>query len=150
RSTARPEKILALKFLLHFVGDVHQPLHSADEHDAGGNNKTVIQVSGGSQVSLHSYWDTTVIGKIETDENKSANALATDLATQFVGQKNAFMSGRADDWAMDTFGKARDAAYDLPRRPNARNTGNGPFRLTAAYERRAATVVKEQLAKAGM
>jgi hypothetical protein len=32
---------VALKFLLHFVGDLHQPLHSADDNDRGGNGKKV-------------------------------------------------------------------------------------------------------------
>jgi hypothetical protein len=40
-ATNAPEQLLALKFLLHFVGDVHQPLHAADDHDAGGNKKLV-------------------------------------------------------------------------------------------------------------
>ena len=38
-TTGAPERLLALKFLLHLVGDVHQPLHAADDHDAGGNRK---------------------------------------------------------------------------------------------------------------
>jgi hypothetical protein len=40
-ATAAPEQLLALKFLLHFVGDLHQPLHAADDHDAGGTKKIV-------------------------------------------------------------------------------------------------------------
>jgi len=36
-TTAAPERLLALKYLLHFVGDVHQPLHASDNHDRGGN-----------------------------------------------------------------------------------------------------------------
>ena len=32
-----PERVVALKFILHFVGDVHQPLHAADHDDQGGN-----------------------------------------------------------------------------------------------------------------
>jgi hypothetical protein len=38
-ATSASEQLLALKFLLHFVGDLHQPLHAADDHDAGGNKK---------------------------------------------------------------------------------------------------------------
>src|SRR6202035_2254805 len=33
------ERLLALKFLLHLIGDLHQPLHAADDHDSGGNRK---------------------------------------------------------------------------------------------------------------
>ena len=35
-ATGAAEQLVALKFLLHFVGDLHQPLHAADDHDAGG------------------------------------------------------------------------------------------------------------------
>jgi hypothetical protein len=40
------ERIIALKFLLHFVGDVHQPLHSADDHDQGGSPLVTCIISG--------------------------------------------------------------------------------------------------------
>ncbi len=36
-STPPAERLLALKFLIHFIGDLHQPLHAADHHDRGGN-----------------------------------------------------------------------------------------------------------------
>lgn len=36
-ATDPEEQIVALKFLLHFVSDLHQPLHSSDDHDRGGN-----------------------------------------------------------------------------------------------------------------
>ena len=36
-TTVPAERLLALKYLLHFVGDVHQPLHASDNHDRGGN-----------------------------------------------------------------------------------------------------------------
>ena len=39
--TEAAERRLALQYLLHFVGDVHQPLHAADDHDRGGNRKIV-------------------------------------------------------------------------------------------------------------
>jgi len=50
------ERLFALKFLLHFVGDLHQPLHTADNHDRGGNG---VKVSSGSKaLALHHLWDT--------------------------------------------------------------------------------------------
>ncbi len=55
-NTPADEKLLALKFLIHFVGDIHQPLHASDNHDRGGN---CVQVSLGGvrTTNLHSYWD---------------------------------------------------------------------------------------------
>lgn len=54
RKTAA-EKLFALKFLVHLVGDVHQPLHVGQADDRGGNS---IQVSWrGHDANLHSIWD---------------------------------------------------------------------------------------------
>jgi S1/P1 Nuclease len=39
--TGASEQLLALKFLLHFVGDLHQSLHAGDDHDPGGIKKPV-------------------------------------------------------------------------------------------------------------
>ncbi len=45
----------ALKFLLHFVGDLHQPMHLGRADDRGGNG--VMLTWFGSQVNLHALWD---------------------------------------------------------------------------------------------
>ena len=44
--TAPEERLVALKFLLYLVGDVHQPLHATDDHDAGGKAGGRRRVSG--------------------------------------------------------------------------------------------------------
>jgi len=61
-STDKDEQAQALRFIIHFVGDIHQPLHCATrvdnalpEGDQGGNLVT-IKVAG-KRLKLHSYWD---------------------------------------------------------------------------------------------
>ena len=49
----------ALKFLTHFVGDLHQPLHVGFKNDSGGN-AIVVQYNNGTY-NLHSVWDTTIL-----------------------------------------------------------------------------------------
>src|SRR6185503_20045192 len=49
--TSRPAKKEALMFLIHFTADLHQPLHAADRHDKGGNDRTVRL--NGKLTSLH-------------------------------------------------------------------------------------------------
>jgi hypothetical protein len=41
---------------LHFVGDLHQPLHAADDHDQGGNKK-IASAPGIGTENLHHDWD---------------------------------------------------------------------------------------------
>ena len=52
-------KAEALRFLIHFVGDIHQPLHAADRHDKGGNHVKLRW--RGKRVSLHQIWDQDVV-----------------------------------------------------------------------------------------
>src|SRR5208282_4145585 len=52
-----------LAFLIHFVGDIHQPLHAANDEDYGGNCITVDSNLRAS--NLHDVWDTTVVRRLE-------------------------------------------------------------------------------------
>ena len=38
RQAPERQRLEALKYLVHYVGDIHQPLHASDNHDRGGNN----------------------------------------------------------------------------------------------------------------
>jgi hypothetical protein len=56
KNTTRAQKIEALKFIVHFVGDLHQPMHISRAEDKGGNT---IQLNyEGKGMNLHSLWDT--------------------------------------------------------------------------------------------
>ncbi len=65
-TAARPARAEALKFLVHFVGDIHQPLHCADNHDRGGNDITVAFFK--ASTNLHAVWDTGIITKAGVTE----------------------------------------------------------------------------------
>jgi hypothetical protein len=52
------DKLASLKYLGHWVGDVHQPLHVSFADDRGGNN---IRITGECQSNLHSAWDTCLV-----------------------------------------------------------------------------------------
>ncbi len=59
KSTTREQKAVALKFIVHFVGDLHQPMHVSRAEDKGGNT---IQLNyNGQGTNLHSVWDTKLI-----------------------------------------------------------------------------------------
>jgi len=58
-SASKEQKALALRFIVHIVGDVHQPLHAGNGSDRGGNDVAVRWF--GSQTNLHSVWDTRMI-----------------------------------------------------------------------------------------
>jgi S1/P1 Nuclease len=75
--TDAEERLIALKFILHFVGDMHQPLHASDHHDRGGND-VKISADGFNHTArdeLHGYWDTQFVDAL----GKPPTALAEKL-----------------------------------------------------------------------
>ena len=61
------ERRQALKFVVHFVGDLHQPLHAGRSHDRGGNDYQVNWNGKGS--NLHSLWDSGLLRSTGFDED---------------------------------------------------------------------------------
>ena len=59
RKTPKEDKQVALKFLIHLVGDLHQPLHVGNGNDRGGNSIRLEWFS--EPTNLHSIWDTKLI-----------------------------------------------------------------------------------------
>jgi hypothetical protein len=109
------DKEVALKFLIHLVSDLHQPLHSGRVDDNGGN-KVPIKWNG-LDLNLHQIWDTQVIvdGHKDflngLDANKSAKKYASYLIKKY--QKTnlaAKTNGRYDDWLLEAM-PARLLAY---------------------------------------
>jgi hypothetical protein len=144
-TTSGGEKLLALKFILHFVGDVHQPLHAADDHDEGGNEKFVLFAHRTTCMPLHSYWDTTLVQRL----GRNFDQVGASLANEFASKRNTWIGGQPSDWARESFSLAKDVAYKLPPTvPNER--GRPCFELTPQYDDQALETVREQLAKAGI
>ncbi|TWG94328.1 S1/P1 nuclease [Luteimonas sp. J16] len=68
RSRSDAERLQALKFVVHFVGDVHQPMHGGNARDRGGNN---VQVNlHGKGTNLHALWDSGLLRSARLDEER--------------------------------------------------------------------------------
>ena len=70
------EKALALRFIVHIVGDLHQPLHAGNGSDRGGNEIDVLWF--GQETNLHAVWDTRML----EGENLSYSEYARWLGRQ--------------------------------------------------------------------
>jgi hypothetical protein len=79
-------KAESLKFLIHFVGDIHQPLHTTDNHDRGGNDVRVnaLRAEDGRNTNLHAVWDTGIINLSTETEAARAERLVIDLSSHPV------------------------------------------------------------------
>jgi hypothetical protein len=148
-ATSPAERLLALQFLLHFVGDLHQPLHSSDDNDAGGNNKKVTAVpalpksAGSSSGKLHGFWDTQFVALQGKTETTAANKLIKRIT---VAKRTQWSKGTASDWAIETYSVAKVNAYGPLPAPGA----DGTYTLPASYVTNAQGVVADQLSKAGV
>jgi hypothetical protein len=141
-ATDLEEQVAALKFILHFVGDLHQPLHSSDDGDRGGNNKRV-SAAGFKAGNLHHFWDTEFVDQLGPD----ARSIASDLIGHISkDQQSQWEAGKPSDWATESFQIAKGDAYGELPAPNAR----GSYRLTDDYVGTATQDVSLQLSKAGV
>lgn len=145
RSTTRAERILALKYLLHLVGDMHQPLHASDNHNRGGNCVR-LSLDGARTVNLHSYWDTVVVAELGSD----ARAVAQDLRLRITeGQVASWRKGREPDWTLEAFELSKRFAYRLDA-PAGCQPDAAPVPLPSGYDEQARRIVALQLERAGV
>lgn len=130
----RQARAEALKFLVHFIGDLHQPLHCADNHDQGGNALKVTFF--GASSNLHKVWDTDILARAKTQQNAHrVDSLARATAATLTAN-DSFV-----DWAMEAHRLAKDHTYqNIPANK----------RLGQAYFSANRPVVDGQLSKAGL
>jgi len=147
-SIAKPEKILALKFLLHFIGDVHQPLHTADNKDRGGNEVPVLLADRTIPDNLHSYWDNHLVQQLGNDPTSIGARLNHQITR---GEADAWSKGMPTDWAKDSFRQAKKVVYNFAGQQEfIDGRGAKAVRLDATYDHRALPAVRDQLSKAGV
>lgn len=141
------EREYALWFLVHFVGDLHMPLHIADDNDRGGNSKQVrffsptSRSNKGHVTNLHSLWDNLIEIKAAEDPAVLGNRLNTMLNPS---QTKKWSTGSIEDWSLESYTLAKSAIY-----PDM-NPGADFSILKRSYYSQMRPLVDEQLEKAGI
>lgn len=141
-STARL-KSYDMVWLLHLVGDVHQPLHCAarfrqgdTDGDDGGNGVTVCDPA--CNESLHKFWD----DLLGTSENPvPARTLAQGLP---AAPASAAANLNTSDWINEGLDLAKNNVYTLPI-----EAGGGPFHINNTYRNAARALARRRVALAG-
>jgi hypothetical protein len=138
---AAPVRAEALRFLIHLIGDLHQPLHCADNHDRGGN--AVKMLIGRRHENLHAVWDVNVVQAL----GRHPEVVAARLERQIKpGEMVSWGKGTVEDWANETFGVASREIY--ARIPGKGGT-DAPVILPLGYARVESGVTEGQLERAG-
>jgi hypothetical protein len=99
------ERVMALVFLIHFVGDLHQPLHAGDRGDLGGNKAlSTYGAYSTEKLNLHSIWDGLLAER--------AISTAPSLVRVYTpAERAAVDGGTLEDWSRDSWQVARDMVY---------------------------------------
>jgi hypothetical protein len=159
-SDARFSDANALRFLIHFVGDVHQPLHAASNADRGGNCEMLIAPVDSAK-DLHALWDGPLVNRMGADD-ALALELDKEIAVSTDDQKTDFASGDQDDWAWESHRLAIVNVYrrlQIPKQsvefPASCEEAPDEIReseiaVDEEYLQAVQPVVREQLKKAGL
>jgi S1/P1 Nuclease len=139
-----------LVWLLHLVGDVHQPLHSTTRISAGelagdfGGNGVKIDAAalGNTNKKLHLFWDS-----LPGDAPQASDALAAAITyAKTLAPADPVLAKKADaaDWINESLNIAETFVYSNPI-----GAGDGPFTITTAYKDQAQKIANERVALAG-
>jgi hypothetical protein len=131
-----------LRFLIHLIGDIHQPLHCADDHDRGGNDVRVRL--GAAETNLHAVWDSAIVATLGDDPAVVAAHLEARITR---GEAGTWSRGGPAQWANESFAIAKRAIYGPL---HGGQGGAEPIQLPDDYALRERPLVAEQLEKAGV
>ena len=102
------ERLMALAFLVHFVGDLHNPMHAGDRGDKGGNDVRANYGLIGGRTNLHSIWDGYLAERAISTPPGGPRALLAQVAP---AERAALAAGSVEDWSREGWAAARQYAY---------------------------------------
>jgi len=108
RSLPDRERLMALGFLVHFVGDMHQPMHAGDRGDLGGNRFVASYGLIAGRTNLHTIWDGYLAERGISTPLGGPEGLLAELSPE---EREAAKQGTVADWAQESWQAARDFAY---------------------------------------
>jgi len=140
------ERVASLAFLIHFVGDMHQPMHAGDRADLGGNRFPAFY-SSRIRSNLHAIWDGYLAERAISTPAADARGLLSEVAP---GERRAMAAGTVTDWAREAWEISRDHAYGtiLPD-PCAEQPAEPPV-LRQETIRTLIPIVRRQVLRAGL
>ena len=108
RTVPTRERLMALAFLTHFVGDLHQPMHAGDHGDLGGNRVAANYGVIGGRANLHGIWDGWLAERAISTPPAGAAAI---LASVSQADRDRIAAGSVEDWSREMWEKSRSQSY---------------------------------------
>jgi S1/P1 Nuclease len=147
RTASPAARAAALAFVVHFVGDMHMPLHIGDKHDRGGNDVAAAYgAKAPDRMNLHRIWDSDLAERALTEPPAITPRSLTPA------ERQAMAKGDIADWARESWELSRNVVYpelrdypdSCPVKPDRRAT------VDAAYIAAASDPLRRQVERAGV
>jgi hypothetical protein len=146
KSLPERERVMALAFLIHFVGDLHMPLHAGDKSDLGGNR---FRASYGAITgrNLHAIWDGYLADRGISEPPGDAAGILSGFAP---GELAAMRGGDTEAWSRESWEAAREFAYGTVMADPCGALPTTEPVIDEALTRRLIPIVRLQVVKGGM
>lgn len=139
------ERLMAYAFLVHFMGDLHQPLHAGDRSDKGGNDFKMNY--GVIATNLHSAWDGYLADRGISAAAPDARGILAGLAP---AEREEMRAGKVEDWSRESWEVSREFGYGaMLADPCAARPDSKPV-MNEATVRRLEPIVRRQVARGGI
>ncbi len=143
------DKQLALRFIVHLVGDLHQPFHAGKCCDKGGNNVKVTWF--GKPTNLHAVWDSALVDEEQLSFSELSAKLERHISSHDVVE---WWDSNPLDWVRES-AEVRDSLYppNLPNsaKPTEGTAGEPPVpNLSFSYVYKFSPLMERRLSQAGI
>jgi hypothetical protein len=151
----------ALRYVVHLVGDIHQPLHTISDADLGGNCEQ-LEPNVGNAKNLHALWDGPLVDALDSDSRALAEELEQSIEQMAPANRSTLAAGNQDDWVWESHELAMKVIYEQLRIPAEAiefpaNCNAAPEAISTvtldisnSYINAMRPVVRDQLIKAGL
>ena len=135
-NTSRDQKIISLKLIVHFIGDLHQPMHVSRAEDQGGNK---IQVNyDGKGTNLHALWDSRLLDHLGLGEDELAKQCDNVTPQQIRQWQNQPLM----DWVWESY-QTSSQLYSEIEQMNKKV-------ITEDYYQKHLPIIEDRIEKAGI
>jgi hypothetical protein len=139
------ERLMAFAFLVHFVGDLHQPLHAGDKSDRGGNDFKADY--GRIPSNIHAIWDGYLADRGISAAPPDARGILSEVAP---ADRAAMRGGTSADWSRESWEVSREFGYGmLMADPCGDLPATRPV-MDEATVKRLEPIVRRQIARGGL
>jgi len=139
------ERLMALAFLAHFVGDLHMPLHAGERDDHGGNDVKAAWGLIEGRANLHSVWDGFLAERGITARPGGVKALLAEVPDQA-----GVMAGTVEDWSRESWGISHDVTYATAFGDPCGPKPAGRVRFDESTVRKLIPTVRLQITRGGL